>query len=49
MGKSVMFGGPGVARIYWGHFGGMLMLIAGTVGFWLLVFKKVKREHRRRG
>ena len=29
--------------ISWGHFGGMLALMAGTVGFWLLAFRYAKR------
>ena len=39
----------GSSPVHWGHFGGMLVLMAGTVGFWLLVFRKAKRENRRRG
>jgi len=41
--------GPGSSSVSWGHFGGMLMLMAGTLGFWLLVFRYAKREKRTQG
>jgi hypothetical protein len=33
--------------VSWPHFGGMLALIAGTVGFWALVLKHLKGENRK--
>jgi hypothetical protein len=40
--------GGGSSAVSWGHFGGMLMLIAGTVSFWLLVIRNIKGEKRGR-
>jgi hypothetical protein len=37
---------PESGAISWGHFGGMVMLVAGTVGFWLLAFRYAKREKK---
>jgi hypothetical protein len=39
----------GSSSVSWGHFGGMLMLMAGTATFWLLVFRYAKGENRKRG
>ena len=41
--------GPESGGVSWGYFGGMLMLVAGTVGFWLLVFRYARRENQTRG
>jgi hypothetical protein len=40
---------PESGGLSWGQLGGMLMLMAGTVGFWLLVFRYAKREKRTQG
>ncbi len=40
-------GEGGLSSVSWPHFGGMLMLIAGTVGFWVLVFRHARGENRK--
>ena len=42
-------GESGSSSVSWPHFGGMLMLLAGTVGFWALVFRHARGENRKRG
>lgn len=35
------------SSVSWGHLGSMLTLIAGTISFWLLLFRHVRGENRK--